>query len=244
MQCVILAGGLATRMRPITDIVPKSLIPIGQYPFIHYQLAFLAKKGVRKIVLSIGYKGQAIREFVGDGSRWGIVVHFVDEGEQLRGTGGAIRKCLEDGVLEEIFLVTYGDSFLPIDYSLIWNAFLDSGKEVLMTVYRNLGQWDTSNVIYRNGKVVLYDKRPEHRVPEMEYIDYGLLGMKRSIVEEFIPSLSGEKQKVDLSNPLYSLVLSGRVAGHEVNQRFYEIGSNNGLKEFTEWAGLHQEVFK
>src|SRR4029077_4747165 len=117
VQCVILAGGLATRMRPLTERIPKSLIPAGGRPFVDHQLEHLAAHGVTEAVLSIGHHGGALRAHVGDGARFGLGVRYVDEGSELRGTAGALRLALDEGVLEETFLVTYGDSFLPVDFA-------------------------------------------------------------------------------------------------------------------------------
>src|SRR4051812_1975290 len=134
MQCVILAGGLATRMRPITETIPKALIPVAGLPFIDHQLAWMAGHGVTRVVLSGGYRGDMLRAHVASGSRWGMEVQVVDEGTVLRGTAGALRLALDRGALDEGFLVTYGDSFLPIDFAPVWRHFEDSGAPALMTV--------------------------------------------------------------------------------------------------------------
>ena len=81
----------------------------------------------------------------------------------LRGTAGALRLALDEGALEESFLVTYGDSFLPIDFAAVFRAFTACGKPALMTVFRNDGRWDTSNVIFDGRMVTLYDKQRQRR---------------------------------------------------------------------------------
>src|SRR5450432_558375 len=187
MQCVILAGGLATRMRPLTDVRPKALLPVAGRPFIDHQLEWLARHGVTDVVLSIGYRGEMLTAHVGDGTRFGLRVVTVDEGADLRGTAGALRLAHARGALDEAFLVTYGDSFLPIDFAAVWAEFRRAGEPALMTVFRNEGRWDTSNVIFEAppvpapgaaagaGRVVLYDKRLRTRpAADFAYIDYGL----------------------------------------------------------------------
>lgn len=233
VQCVILAGGLATRMRPLTEAVPKALIPICGKPFIHHQLAWLSHHGVNDVILSIGYKGEMIRDEVGTGKRWGVNVTYVDEGRDLKGTGGALRLALDRGVLEESFLVTYGDSFLPVDFSAVWSAFQAQKLPALMTVFRNQGKWDTSNVWFKEGRILLYDKthRQVEHIEKLQYIDYGLSVFQRSVVETKIPS----GIKMDLSDLFYALSQSGELAGYEVNTRFYEIGSPEGLADFTDF---------
>ena len=187
MQCVILAGGLATRMRPLTDVRPKALLPVAGRPFADLQLEWLARHGVTDVVLSIGYKGEMLREHVGDGARFGLAVSYVDEGEHLRGTAGALRLALSRGALEESFLVTYGDSFLPIDFGAVYRAFRGAGPAPRSRrSSRSEGRWDTSNVITTSasaagaGRVVLYDKRRQTRpAADFAYIDYGLLALER-----------------------------------------------------------------
>ncbi len=232
MQCLILAGGLATRMRPLTDRIPKALIPVEGRPFVDHQLAWLAGHGVTDVVLSIGYRGDEIRAHVGDGAVHGLRVCYVDEGTDLRGTAGALRLALDQGVLEERFLVTYGDSFLPIDFGGVFRAFASDGAPALMTVFRNQGRWDQSNVIFDGRRVSLYDKHRRTRpATEFTYIDYGLSALERRIVAEEIPA----GVKADLAELFFRLSVRGELAGLEVQQRFYEIGSPEGLEDFAGW---------
>ena len=231
-QIVILAGGLGTRIRPLTDQIPKALIPIRGIPFIHYQLKWLAHCGVRKIILSTGYLGHLIEEFVGNGSRWGVDVTFVNEGKNLRGTGGALRLIYDRGLLQEKFFVTYGDSFLPIDFQDVWNTFLNRSEPALMTVLKNSEKWDTSNSCFQDGRIPLYDKWANPKPPEMKYIDYGLSAFKPEVIER-IPS----DTKFDLAKLLHELSVKGKLAGYEVQERFYEIGSLQGIQDFEDYVG-------
>ena len=237
MQCLILAGGLATRMRPLTETIPKALIPITNVPFVDHQLRWMAGHGVTRVVLSVGYRGEMLRDHVGDGARFGLAeVRIVDEGTALRGTAGALRLALDQGVLDDAFLVTYGDSFLPIDFAPVWDAFLASGAPALMTVFHNAGRWDTSNVIYRDGRVELYDKRRATRpAAEFQFIDYGLLAMKRSVIATRVPAPRAPDEKADLADLMQALSLAGELAGLEVRERFFEIGSPAGLEDFEAW---------
>jgi MurNAc alpha-1-phosphate uridylyltransferase len=231
MQCVILAGGLATRMRPLTETVPKALLLAAGRPFIDYQLEWLARVGVTKVLLSVGYLGEMLCEHVGDGSRWGLPVKIVNEGRELRGTAGALRLAFDAGALDETFLVTYGDSFLPIDFSAVWRAFLACGAPALMTVFKNQGRWDQSNVVLE-GDRVLYDKTRRSRpAAAFDHIDYGLSALSR----ELLPRLVTEGAKADLANVFHELSVNGQLAGFEVHERFFEIGSPAGLADFEQW---------
>src|SRR4051812_7410533 len=137
MQCVILAGGFGSRMRPFTDRAPKTLIPVIDIPFAQYQLTWLARHGVPDVVYSIGFLGEQIRAYVGDGSRWGLKVSYVEDGKEPAGTAGALRRAYDAGVLRDWFLVLYGDSFLPIDFRDLGAAFERQTRPAMMTVYCN-----------------------------------------------------------------------------------------------------------
>ena len=228
LQCVILAGGVGTRMRPATEQMPKALVPVLDRPFCDWQLELLAERGIERVLYSVGYRGEMLRDHVGDGERYGLRVTYVDEGQRLRGTGGAIRLAYDLGELEEAFFVLYGDSYLPIDYSAVEAAWEATDLPALMTVFRNEGQWDSSNAIYADGRVVLYDKeRPADRVEEMHWIDYGLSILSREpVAERCVPG-----QAADLAELTRDLSRDGRLAGYEVTQRFYEAGSPQGLAD-------------
>lgn len=232
MQCVILAGGLATRMRPLTDTIPKALIPVNGMAFIDHQLDWLSGHGVTEAVLSIGYRGRMLAEHVGDGARWGLRVRVVDEGEDLQGTAGALRLADQQGVLAPSFLLTYGDAFLPVDFAAVWERFGTCGQPALMTVFHNDGRWDKSNVIFADGAVRLYDKHHRTRPPSaFDYIDYGLSGMERHLIRAHVPPVGN----ADLADLFHTLSVSGQLAGLEVTERFYEIGSPAGLEDFSRW---------
>lgn len=212
-------------MRPQTDLLPKALIPVRGRPFAFYQLDWLAAEGVSDVVYCIGYRGDMLRHHVGDGGRWGLRVSYVDEGEQLRGTGGALRFAADEGALERSFLVLYADSYLQIRVQPVWAAFQATSLPALMTVYRNDGQWDKSNVVYQDGRVLLYDK--EHAASDMSYIDYGLTLWSRSVIEERL-----EPGAVcDLAVLLRDLSNDGQLAGFEAKGRFFEVGSLHGLRD-------------
>jgi NDP-sugar pyrophosphorylase family protein len=217
----ILAGGLATRMRPVTERIPKALIEVAGRPFVEHQLALLQREGVRKVVLCVGYLGEMIEDVIGDGSRFGLSVSYSFDGERLLGTGGALRRALP--LLGQHFFVLYGDSYLDIEYAPVQAAFRDGGLPALMTVFRNEGRWDTSNVLFDGSRVVRYDKR--HPTPDMKFIDYGLGVLSSGLFDV------AKDEVFDLSDLYASLAAEGRLAGFEETQRFYEIGTPSGLAE-------------
>jgi NDP-sugar pyrophosphorylase family protein len=218
----ILAGGLATRLRPITEKIPKSLVPVVGKPFLAHQLELLKSRGIQRAVLCVGYLGEMIQREFGDGEKYGVKLDYSLDGEKLLGTGGAIKRALP--LLGGEFFVLYGDSYLPVDYAPIAEFFQRSGKPGCMTVYRNEGKYDTSNVVFAGGEIKVYDKKA--KLPEMRHIDYGLSLFKRSAFDTFPAS-----QPFDLAEVMGKLVREKQLAGYEVRERFYEIGSPAGLAE-------------
>jgi NDP-sugar pyrophosphorylase family protein len=225
LPIAILAGGLATRLRPVTETIPKALIEIAGEPFLAHQLRLLSRNGIERAVLCVGYLGEQIRDYAGDGNAFGLKVEYAFDGPQLLGTAGAIKRALP--LLGEEFFVIYGDSYLPCDYGAVARAFADSGQPALMTVFRNQGQWDASNVEFSEGRILAYDKA--HRTPRMQHIDYGLGAFHRSAFDG-VP----EHQPHDLEAVYQDLLQHDKLAAWESPQRFYEIGSAKGIAELTE----------
>lgn len=227
MQCVILAGGLGTRMWPDARSIPKTLLPVAGRPFADWQLTWLADSGVTSVVYCIGFLGEQIREYVGDGSRWGLAVAYVDEGDELLGTAGALALAARQEALHARFLVLYGDSWLQIDPAAVMRVSVESGLPALMTVFENLGSWDTSNVVYDGSRVVRYAKGLDPVPAEMRWIDYGLSVLTRELVEQRVPS----DRHSDLAALFADLAEAGQLAGFEASHRFHEIGSLTGFGE-------------
>ena len=223
LPVAILAGGLATRLRPITEKIPKALVDVVGKPFVARQLDYLRRQGITRVVLCIGYLGEQVEAVVGDGSVFGLEVYYSWDGPRLLGTGGALKQALP--LLGEKFFVFYGDSYLPIDFQAVERDFLTSGKPALMTVLRNGNQWDKSNVLFRDGCCIAeYNKRAPR--PEMAHIDYGLGVLSASILENMPADVP-----FDLADIYHDLSVRGLLAGYEVFERFYEIGSHKGLEE-------------
>jgi NDP-sugar pyrophosphorylase family protein len=226
LTVAILAGGLATRLRPVTQAVPKSLLELNREPFVVHQLRLLHAKGIRRVVLCVGHLGTLIQHAVGDGSALGLQVDYSFDGPVLLGTAGAIKNALPK--LEDSFFVMYGDSYLPCDYAAIARSFESAGVLGLMTVFRNEGKWDTSNVDFERGKILAYSKTD--RTPRMHYIDYGL-GVFRAEAFHNLPS----GKPYDLAELYRDLLERGQLTGYEVPERFYEVGSPAGLQETAEF---------
>jgi NDP-sugar pyrophosphorylase family protein len=226
--CLILCGGLATRLKPLTTSVPKSLIPVAGEPFLAHQLRLVAARGVERVVLCVGHLGEQIEAWAGNGARFGLKLTYACDGPVLLGTGGAIRQAAAG--LEEPFFVLYGDSYLPCDWAAVADAFRRQRLPGLMTIYRNQGLYDTSNVEAHDGRIVRYDKRA--RTPAMQHIDYGL-----GLFEPQVFAGLTAGRAVDLAEVYQHLLAGDRLASCEVRERFYEIGSVAGIAELEAYLG-------
>jgi N-acetyl-alpha-D-muramate 1-phosphate uridylyltransferase len=218
----ILAGGLATRLRPITERIPKVLVPVAGKPFLTHQLELLRSQGITRAVLCLGHLGEMVQREFGDGAAHGIRLQYSFDGPVLLGTGGALKQALP--LLGESFFVLYGDSYLPIAFRPIAEFFDRANKLGLMTVYKNEGRYDTSNVVFAEGEIKVYDKKKQQ--PEMHYIDYGLSLFRAAAFDQWPAD-----KPFDLADVMERLVARQQLAGFEVKERFYEIGSHAGLAE-------------
>ena len=223
---IILSGGLATRLRPITEKIPKSLIDINGQPFIFHQLNLLQKRGFKRVHYCLGFLGEMIEEVITKSDFINkIEITFSYDGEKLLGTGGTVKKIIN--TLPENFFITYGDSYLDIDYFTMQKEFIklnvNSFKNGIMAIYKNDNNFDQSNVIFNKNRF-LYSKNIISS--EMNYIDYGVSILNKSHF------LENENQEIfDLSLIYEKLVIDCRLNPYEVYNRFYEIGSLKGIDE-------------
>jgi NDP-sugar pyrophosphorylase family protein len=232
LPVAILAGGLATRMRPLTDTIPKALVEVAGEAFAFHQLRLLARNGFTEAVFLTGYRGEQIVAAVGDGHRFGIDVRYMPDGPTPLGTCGAIARALP--MLGEHFAVIYGDSWLEFDYREAVATFLRDNRSGLMTVLENNNVWDTSNVLFQGGEILAYSKTA--RTAAMRHIDYGF-SLFRAEAFRDVP----RDAPSDLAALLETLASLGQLAAYEVHQRFYEVGSFAGLAELeTYFAGISQ----
>ncbi|MBY0372048.1 NTP transferase domain-containing protein [bacterium] len=219
----VLAGGMATRLRPITTTIPKALVDVAGEPFIAHQLRRLKSEGLHKVVLCLGHQGVQVEEYVGNGSAFGLQVSYSYDGETLLGTGGALFRALPQ--LGKIFYVTYGDTLLDVSYAGVYNR-LQAHPEALgtITVLRNDNQWDTSNMEFDGTHILAYEKKAP--TARMHHIDYGLSLLRSEVLSGYHTG-----QKFDLGEVFTSLIGAGKVLGYEVTKRFYEIGTPESLQE-------------
>lgn len=239
----ILAGGLATRLRPLTDAVPKVLLPVAGRPFIFHQLELLQSLGVERVVLCVGHLGELIRSRVGRGLLGGVTVDYSFDGPELLGTAGALRKALP--LLGEQFFVLYGDSYLRCSLNDVRAAYESAGCSGLMVVFRNEGRWDKSNATVTAAGLVQYDKCPSPAARAAQtHIDAGLsvlssdalarAGHVAADATDDAARLYGEGSG-DLAQVFRHLSRRGDLAAFEARERFYEIGSVPGLRDTEQY---------
>jgi MurNAc alpha-1-phosphate uridylyltransferase len=229
MQVVIIAGGLGTRLGSLTLNQPKSLIKVNDKPFIDYQLEFLIKGGIESVVLCVGHQGEQIREYCGDGSRYGLTIKYSREA-QLLDTAGALK--LAEPLLEDYFFTLYGDSYMFINFREMLAKLQLENKPAAMSVYQNHDLYDKSNTAVKNGLVTYYSKEKRD---SLTYIEYGV-NLFRKEVLKLIP----EAEPYSMGTLFNQLIRLNALLAYEVKERFYEIGTVNGINDFTEYIRRRQ----
>jgi NDP-sugar pyrophosphorylase family protein len=234
IKVAILAGGLGKRLGSLTLDTPKSMIKINNKPFIEWQLNLLSKKGVREVVFCTSHYSQIIKDYVEDGKRFNIEVKYSDDGPDQLGTGGAIKNAID--ILGDSFMVMYGDSYLDIDYSEVEKVFGEINFPAMMTIYKNKGKYDLSNVLFENSIIKKYSKKNVNS--NLQYIDFGLSLFKSEVFKEI-----KKGTYLDLADLCEELAENGKLAGFEVKNRFYEVGSKEGIEDFSRYLGEQENDF-
>jgi N-acetyl-alpha-D-muramate 1-phosphate uridylyltransferase len=222
LPVAILAGGLATRLQPLTERTPKALLAVAGRPFLFHQLDLLRQQGVSRVVLCVGHLGEQIQAAAGDGRRFGLAIAYSFDGDRLLGTGGALVRALP--LLGDDFFVMHGDSYLPCSFARLQVAYFAAQQPALMAILRNDNRWDRSNVVFKDGRLIEYGKQSQRS--DMLHIDFGVSVFSRAALAGFAQS-----SVIDLADICRELSLSGRLAAYEVSQRFYEIGSPQGIAD-------------
>jgi NDP-sugar pyrophosphorylase family protein len=227
MQAVILAGGLGTRLWPLTKTVPKPMVPVAGVPYLEHQLRLLEKQGIRSILILTGYLGEQIEDYFGDGQQLGLAMDYSREQTPV-GTGGALREAREK--LAETFLVIYGDSYLPIGYTETLAKLEGSDAAGLLVVYDNRLS-DTSVKNNVDVDAAGYVTRYEKDSPDpLGYVEAGVLAFRREIVPMIAP-----EGAVSLEKEIFPrLIAARRLIAQVTTQRFYDIGTPERLTAIEE----------
>ena len=232
---VILAGGLATRIRPITNNKAKALIEINGKPFIYWQLKYYIKQGVKNFVFLLGFKGEEIEGYIKKNNYFNVNISFYYDGNQLRGTGGSILQSINK--FPENFFVLYGDTLLQIDLNDMYNFYDKNNHQITMSIYKNKSMYDKSNVQKLSHNKITYNK--DNLQNDMSYIDYGI-----SILNKKIFISNTDKTLTDLSSFYKGISSKNKLFGYEVFKRFYEIGSFEGIKQTQSFVKENLSLFE
>jgi NDP-sugar pyrophosphorylase family protein len=229
MQTVVLAGGLGTRLWPLTKETPKPMVPVRGVPYLEHQLRFLVRQSLTDVVLLTGYLGEQIEDYFGDGSRFGLRLRYSRELKPL-GTGGALREARQ--LLADMFLIIYGDSYLPIDYGAVGRRLLESAAVGLVVVFQDrTGETSVRPNVAVDGAgfVTRYDKQALGD-PQLQYIEAGVLAFRRTVLD-FIAATG----VVSLEQQVFpQLIARQALLGLPTTQRFYDIGTPERLRVLEE----------
>ena len=224
-QVVILAGGLGTRLEGRTKNRPKSMVTVCDKPFLEYQLELLKNGGINHVLLCIGYMGEQIAEHFGNGRKYGVNITYSTE-ERPLGTAGALKRA--ESFLKDTFFTMYGEAYLFLDFNEVMRYFRSHSKLALMTVYKNYDLYDKSNTVVEGDLVKKYSK--EERTKDTVYIDYGINIFNKEVLK-MVPG----NNFYSLEELFNDLIEREELLAFEVMERFYEIGSLSGLKDFEQY---------
>lgn len=226
MQAVILAGGLGTRLRPLTEKVPKVMVAVNGEPFLLHLLQLLKSQGINDIVLCIGYLGQHVKDSFGNGEAMGVNLRYSEEKGKLLGTGGALKQA--QSLLDDYFLVINGDTYLPIDYRKVEKAFLRRGKKALMVVYDNRDDTEVKNNVALDDDLMVKSYDKNHPDRNFHHVEAGALALRKEVLD-----MIREGDAISLEAGLYpGLIQQGEMAAFVARQRFYDIGLPEQRKIF------------
>jgi N-acetyl-alpha-D-muramate 1-phosphate uridylyltransferase len=226
-QAVILAGGLGTRLRPLTRDTPKSLVEIDGQPFLLHLIALLRESGIRRLVLLVGHLAEKVEDAVGGGDELGVSIRYSVDSPTLLGTGGALKRA--EPLLDASFVVVYGDCYHRLDYRALLRSC--SSRSHPATVVVNRRRQNDGNVRVTNGLVTAHAKCDGSR-PNRPYNDEGVLVLRRSLLEAIPEGARGSIEQLVLCR----LILRGELRAHPSPVRSYEVGSPAGLRRFRRYA--------
>ena len=227
-----MAGGLATRIRPLTNKIPKSMISIEGKPFLQYQIELLSCYGIKDIILCVGYMGEKIENCFENGNKYNTRIIYSYEKEKLLGTGGALK--MTEPYLDEKFYLIWGDSYVRLNYKKMFDFHLKNSKnfDVTMAIFYNIRNFDKSNIVYKNGSIKKYDK---NSTDNMKYIDSGVMVLNKKLLSR-IPN----REVFQIENLFTKLAKEEKIKPFLIKKRYYEIGSLEGLNQFSKFVKRNQ----
>ncbi len=227
-----MAGGLATRIRPLTNEIPKSLVSIEERPFLQYQIELLTCYGIKDIILCVSYMGKKIENCFGDGNKYNARIIYSYEKEKLLGTGGALK--LAEKNLKENFFLIWGDSYVNLNYKEMHDFHLKNSDnfDVTIAIFYNIRNYDKSNIVYKSGKIKKYEK---NSTDKMKYIDAGVMVINKKLLLRIPPG-----KVFQIENLFTKLAKEEKIKPFLIKKRYYEVGSLKGLNQFTKFVKRNQ----
>ncbi|MEK6939173.1 MAG: sugar phosphate nucleotidyltransferase [Nanoarchaeota archaeon] len=167
---LIVAGGLGTRLRPLTETTPKPLLPIRGKPIIEHVIRNLKKHGIKNIIISIGYKAEQVQEYFGDGNSWGVSISYALETEPL-GTGGAVK--LASKHLAKPFFLVWGDNLMDVSFSRMEQEFLSAGTPLIMALTHREDVENFGVAKLDKNKIITFVEKPKREDAPSTLINAG-----------------------------------------------------------------------
>lgn len=237
-QAVILAGGKGERLRPITDTIPKPMVPINGRPFLEYLLELLKVNGIKEVVLLLGYMPEKITGHFGDGSEFGVRIKY-SIGTVEDETGTRIRNARD--LLKEQFLLMYADNYWPMQLSKMVDFYKFRGVLASTTVYNNrdgLGEYGLGNNIYihDSGHVFLYDKT--RKDPKLNGVDIGFFILDKKVLD-FMPNRDFSFEKEILPQ----LAKKRELIGYRTDHPYYPLTSVDLIPKMGKFLASKKVVF-
>ncbi len=227
MQAAIIAGGRGTRLAPLTNDMPKPMIPVNGKPFLEYELSLLKSNGITDFVICLGYLGNLIQEYFGNGDKFGIRIDYCYDGDKPMDVIGALKRA--EPLLHDRFFMTYADCYLRADYAIAMQELEKSKKMAMMLVFKNHNKYGTSDVEVFEGRVINYNKKVQ--TSNMIYINYGVTVLRRDSLK-IVPADTAYGEEEFFGK----LIRDGQLIAHVVGERFYEIGTIQSLSEFKDFV--------
>jgi len=233
-QAVILAGGLGTRLKPITDKIPKPMILMNGKPFLEYLLEMLKDNGIQEVVLLLGYFSEKVQEYFGDGSKFGLRIKY-SIGDVSFETGKRIK--LAEELIEDNFLLMYCDNYWPLNLNKLIEYHNNHNVQATITVYTNKDNFSKNNMkVDEQGYVVLYDKsRQEKNLLGVEIGFYILCKNIFTMMTE--TNFSFEKEIIP------KLIEQKQLAGYLTDHRYYSVGSLERLPVTEDFLKQKKVIF-
>lgn len=232
-QVVILAGGLGMRLLPLTTTIPKPMILFYGKPFLEYLLLLLKQNKIERVVLLVGYLHEKIKDYFGDGSKWGLKIKYSYLPPEAD-TGARLKKAFK--FLDRHFLLLYADNFWPLRLSELIKFYQEKNLPALVTVYSNFDHYSQNNILVEDGLVKVYDHK--RQTPGLSGVDIGFFILKKEVLD-LLPEGNSSFEEVVLPE----LVKRQQLAGFCTHHRYYGLSNLERVENIENYFNPKKVVF-